>query len=55
MNERSGKLVYKSPKLVKIDLRPEEVGPSHCKMASAAGPIAPSCNVLILSCSSIGS
>jgi hypothetical protein len=49
------KKTYEQPRVVTISLRPEEAVLSHCKMASASGPIGAACNLLIVQCSSIGS
>jgi hypothetical protein len=53
--DRARKETYEPPQLVTIDLRPEEAVLSNCKIAGGAGPIAPSCSILILPCSAIGS
>jgi len=46
---------YEPPKVTKISLRPEEAVLSNCKIGGGSGPIGPSCNLLIVACSSIGS
>jgi hypothetical protein len=44
---------YDPPKIVTVNLRPEEAVLGHCKLSGASGPGAGSCVVLF--CSSIGS
>jgi len=49
----SRKREYQPPKMVVINLRPEEAVLGHCKLSGSAGPTTGSCVVLF--CSSIGS
>jgi len=44
---------YEPPKVVNINLRPEEAVLGNCKSAIVAGPVSTSCS--ILHCNSIGS
>jgi hypothetical protein len=44
---------YEPPKLVRVNLRPEEAVLGHCKSASASGP--GNANCAILSCMNLGS
>lgn len=51
--KKDEKAAYETPKLIKVDLRPEEAILGACKTSSSMGPSAPNC--AILSCSSLGS
>jgi hypothetical protein len=51
--ERGAKRPYEPPKLMAINLRPEEAVLGNCKIGSSAGPVASSCSTL--HCSTIGS
>jgi hypothetical protein len=44
---------YEPPKLIRINLRPEEAVLGHCKISGSAGPASGSCT--ILGCFSPGS
>ncbi|MGA8621067.1 MAG: hypothetical protein WB660_21400 [Candidatus Sulfotelmatobacter sp.] len=44
---------YEPPRLVTINLRPEEAVLGHCKIAGSGGPIGSSC--VALNCMTIGS
>ena len=44
---------YEPPKVMAINLRPEEAVLGNCKIGSSAGPVASSCSTL--HCSTIGS
>jgi hypothetical protein len=55
MDRDSNKKKYEPPRVIIIDLRPEEAVLSHCKTAGSSGPIGVGCNILIVGCSSIGS
>jgi hypothetical protein len=44
---------YESPKVMAINLRPEEAVLGNCKIGGSAGPVASSCSTL--HCSTIGS
>lgn len=47
------KKLYEPPKIVTINLRPEEAVLGNCKISGTSGPGAASC--VILHCSTIGS
>jgi len=52
--EKTGrKAAYEAPKVIAVNLRPEEAVLGHCKIAGSAGPVSGSCRTL--SCKSIGS
>jgi hypothetical protein len=52
--EKTGqKAAYEPPKVIAVNLRPEEAVLGHCKIAGSAGPVSGSCRTL--SCKSIGS
>lgn len=54
LTQADGKKPYKSPKLVTINLRPEEAVLGHCKISGGGGgPNPPTCAALF--CMSIGS
>jgi len=52
---RRAKKKYEPPQITTIRLRPEEAVLTHCKISGGSGPIAPSCNLVVLACSTIGS
>jgi len=51
--EPAAKKPYEPPKVMAINLRPEEAVLGNCKIGSSAGPVASSCSTL--HCSTIGS
>ena len=51
--EPGAKKTYEPPKVMAINLRPEEAVLGNCKIGSSAGPVASSCSTL--HCSTIGS
>jgi hypothetical protein len=57
MNESNkdpgAKRPYEPPKVMAINLRPEEAVLGNCKIGGSAGPVASSCSTL--HCSTIGS
>ena len=52
-NEVGTKKPYEPPKVMAINLRPEEAVLGNCKIGSSAGPVASSCSTL--HCSTVGS
>jgi hypothetical protein len=52
-NDLVVKKLYEQPKILTINLRPEEAVLGNCKISGSAGPKTTSCAAL--SCSSIGS
>jgi len=52
-NNPIAKKLYDPPKIVTINLRPEEAVLGNCKISGSTGPGNPSC--VILHCSTIGS
>jgi hypothetical protein len=48
-----GKKKYEPPRLVTINLRPEEAVLGHCKISASAGPVTSTCAAL--NCMTIGS
>jgi len=55
LNQEPGtpKKPYEPPRVLAINLRPEEAVLGNCKIGSSAGPVAASCSTL--HCSTIGS
>ena len=54
LNQEDGKKPYESPRLVTINLRPEEAVLGHCKISGGGGgPNPPTCAALF--CMSVGS
>ncbi len=51
--EQSGRKPYEPPKVMAINLRPEEAVLGNCKIGSNAGPVAASCSTL--HCATLGS
>ncbi len=51
--EPESKRPYEPPKVMAINLRPEEAVLGNCKIGSSAGPVAASCSTL--HCATIGS
>jgi len=54
-SNRAQKRTYEPPHVTTFSLRPEEAVLTHSKISGGSGPIAPSCNLVIVPCSSIGS
>jgi hypothetical protein len=54
-DKEQDRALYEPPQLAVIDLRPEEAVLSHCKIAGSSGPVGAVCNVLIVSCQTVGS
>jgi hypothetical protein len=52
-NQLEARKKYEPPRLVTINLRPEEAVLGHCKIAGSGGPIASTCAAL--NCMTIGS
>ena len=53
-NQKAGeRKPYEPPRVVSINLRPEEAVLGNCKIGGSAGPVASSCSTL--HCSTIGS
>jgi len=52
-NKQPGaKRPYEPPKVMAINLRPEEAVLGHCKLSTSAGPVSSACSLL---CRTIGS
>ena len=51
--ESESKRPYEPPRVMAINLRPEEAVLGNCKIGNSAGPVASSCSTL--HCSTIGS
>jgi hypothetical protein len=51
--QQEGKKPYEPPRVLAINLRPEEAVLGNCKIGGSAGPVASSCSTL--HCSTIGS
>ena len=52
-NEPDLKKPYETPRVVTINLRPEEAVLGHCKISGSAGPVTSTCTAL--NCMTIGS
>lgn len=46
---------YEPPKVVAVNLRPEEAVLGHCKIATGGGPGPSGCSKMGLTCKSLGS
>ena len=52
-SNKKDKDAYETPKLIKVNLRPEEAVLGFCKTSTSSGPSSGSC--MIIACSSTGS
>jgi hypothetical protein len=53
-NDQVAKKFYEPPKIVTINLRPEEAVLGNCKISGSSGPGNPSC-AIVPRCSTVGS